>query len=239
MILAVRSITKGEEAKKSIEESEKRTGVVEVWDLDLASYASVKAFAAKAETLQQLDVAVLNAGMLTSEFMLAEDNERTITVNVISTFLLALLLLPKLRATAVSTQKPSVLTLTGSFVHFGTAFPERNNERIFRSLAEKEGARMNDRYNVSKMIELLCLRELASELTKSAEDGRVIASLINPGYVDTQIQRESQGMQKLKVWAQRRVFARKTEVGSRTLVSAAEGGDETHGAYLDDCKPGQ
>jgi retinol dehydrogenase 12 len=31
---------------------------------------------------------------------------------------------------------------------------------------------------------------------------------------------------------------RKTEEGSRTLVYAAQGGPETHGQYLDDCKVG-
>ena len=33
--------------------------------------------------------------------------------------------------------------------------------------------------------------------------------------------------------------ARNSEVGSRTLVHAAEGGKETHGQYLSDCKVGQ
>jgi retinol dehydrogenase-12 len=63
VILAVRTPSKGEEAKKSIEASEKCKGIVEVWELDHASYSSVIAFAAKAEALKQLDVAVLNAGM--------------------------------------------------------------------------------------------------------------------------------------------------------------------------------
>ena len=35
------------------------------------------------------------------------------------------------------------------------------------------------------------------------------------------------------------VFARSTEVGSRTVVHGAEGGEETHGKYLDDCKVGK
>ena len=35
------------------------------------------------------------------------------------------------------------------------------------------------------------------------------------------------------------LFARTAEVGSRTLVHAAEGVVEIHGSYLNDCKPGQ
>jgi len=135
VILAVRTISKGETAKKSIEESEKRTDVVTVWELNLSSYASVKEFASKAQSLERLDVLMENAGMYTFDFEIAEDNERTITVNVVSTFLLALLLLPKLRETAVAVKKPSVLNFTGSFVHKLTKFPERETEHIFSGLA--------------------------------------------------------------------------------------------------------
>lgn len=34
-------------------------------------------------------------------------------------------------------------------------------------------------------------------------------------------------------------LARSTEQGSRTLVSAATAGEETHGAYLSDCRVAQ
>jgi hypothetical protein len=37
----------------------------------------------------------------------------------------------------------------------------------------------------------------------------------------------------------RKTIARTTEVGGRILVNAAEGGPETHGQYLDDCKIGK
>jgi NAD(P)-dependent dehydrogenase (short-subunit alcohol dehydrogenase family) len=145
VILAVRALSKGESAKSSIESSEKRTGVVEVWELELASYASVKAFAEKAKGLERLDVVVENAGMYAFEFKMAEENEKTITVNLVSQFLLGLLLLPKLRQTSVSFNKESVLTFTGSFVHLLTKFPERKAEHIFEELARKETARIGDR----------------------------------------------------------------------------------------------
>jgi retinol dehydrogenase-12 len=146
VILAVRNLSKGEAAKASIEASEKRLNVVDVWELDLAKYASVKAFAARAQKLERLDVVIENAGIYTFEFNQAEENEATITVNVVSTFLLALLLIPKLRETAVKFEKVPVLTFTGSFVHFDTKFPERKEANIFEGLAKEKGARMNDRY---------------------------------------------------------------------------------------------
>lgn len=79
VILAVRSIDKGEAAKKDIETTTGKTGVVEVWQLDLSSYASVEEFAAKALKLDRLDVLLENAGIATSSFKLLEDNESTVT----------------------------------------------------------------------------------------------------------------------------------------------------------------
>ena len=61
----MRNLEKGEAAKKSIEESTRRTGVVQVWQLDLASYESVKDCAKRAQGLERLDVLVENAGIVT------------------------------------------------------------------------------------------------------------------------------------------------------------------------------
>ena len=67
LILAVRSIEKGQAAAlRMIEETkETRSDVVEVWQLDMASFASVQAFAQRVLTLPRLDIAVLNSGVLT------------------------------------------------------------------------------------------------------------------------------------------------------------------------------
>ena len=75
VILGVRSVAKGEDAKKYIEDKTGRKGVVEVWPLDLASYESVKAFVRRAEGLERLDVVLENAGVLANTFRRAEGNE--------------------------------------------------------------------------------------------------------------------------------------------------------------------
>ena len=145
VILAVRSIEKGEAAKKSIESSENRRGVVQVWQLDLSSYASVKEFGKRAEGLKRLDAIIENAGIAATTFRRMEDNEATITTNVISTYLLALMILPKLRETAQKYNVTPHLTIVSSEVHFFTDFPERNEQDIFQALGDKEKARMWDR----------------------------------------------------------------------------------------------
>jgi len=145
VILAVRSVEKGEKAKASIEESTGRQGVAEVWSLDLASYESVKDFAKRAEALKRLDAIVENAGIATTKYDRAEDNEATITVNVVSTFLLALMILPKLRETATKYNVTPRLTIVSSEVHMFTNFAERNSPNIFDTLNDKATANMADR----------------------------------------------------------------------------------------------
>ncbi len=145
VILAVRNLEKGEAAKKSIEETTGRKNVVDVWHLDLQSYDSVKKFVKRAETLQRLDVVVENAGILAWEFHLAEDNEATITINVVSTMLMALLILPKLRESATKFGITPHLCIVSSEVHFFTSLPERKSENIFQKLNDEKTARMTDR----------------------------------------------------------------------------------------------
>ena len=77
VILACRSLERGEAAKKDIEATTKRTGAAEVWQLDLGSYASVKAFAERVKTLKRLDSIVENAGISTMQYRALEGNEST------------------------------------------------------------------------------------------------------------------------------------------------------------------
>ncbi|KAI0113634.1 putative short-chain dehydrogenase/reductase family protein [Nemania sp. FL0031] len=239
VILAVRDLKKGAAAKASIVETTgKEEGIIDVWELDLASRGSVKAFATRANSLERLDVVVENAGVLTHDFSLAEENEKTITVNVINTFLLAFLLLPKLRSTSVELNKEVVLTFTGSLVHWLAGFPERNSPSILQALADKEKADMRQRYVLSKLLELLAFRELSETITKSSKPGDIVVNMLNPGSVRTALDREGHGPRAMVWTAFVRAVGRTAEEGSRTLVHAAQGGRETHGQYLDDCKVG-
>lgn len=166
VILAVRSLSKGEEAKKSIEASEKKSGVVEVWQLDLSSYASVEEFAARVnKELPRLDVILENAGIATQSYDLAEGNESTITTNVISTYLLALLVLPKLKETAAKYNKQTYLTIVSSEVHFMTDIPYVVNEKEDKSVLSilNQDKNMADRYNVSKLLEVFASRQMVAD----------------------------------------------------------------------------
>jgi NAD(P)-dependent dehydrogenase (short-subunit alcohol dehydrogenase family) len=229
VILGVRNVEAGEAAKKDIEASTGRSGVCEVWKVDLASYDSVLAFGDRIAQIPRLDAAILNAALSTSQFELAEGYERSITVNVINTLLLGLLLLPTLKATR---QKlPSLhprLSFVVSEVHGWADTTEFSGQgdHLLKALSDPAKAKMSGRYPMSKLLEVLLVQELASRVRGS----EVIINMINPGLCHSQLGREAGlGFMLLKI-----VLARSTEVGSRTLVAGASAGLESHGAYMTD-----
>jgi NAD(P)-dependent dehydrogenase (short-subunit alcohol dehydrogenase family) len=228
VILAVRSVSKGEAAKQSIESTTKRTGIVEVWPLDLASYASVKAFAAKAAELPRLDAVVENAGLAVSEWSMVEDNELTITVNVISTMLLAILLLPVLRRSAKEFNTVPRLSIVTSAIHRRTNLPQWKTENTFETLNDKTEQSLKTRYPESKLLEVFAVRELVTHM--SSTEPLVVVNMVNPGLCHSELARNA----GWGLWFLKLVLARTTEVGSRTLVHGASSGKESHGQYMDD-----
>jgi NAD(P)-dependent dehydrogenase (short-subunit alcohol dehydrogenase family) len=207
IILAVRNSKAGEEAKKDIEISTKcGADVLEVWTLDLLSYESCKSFADRASKLPRLDVLLENAGIAGSKWSVAGGHESMIAVNVISTFYLATLMLPKLKSSAKEFSITPRLVIVSSEVHARAKFPEWKKPNTFDALDDESKARMGERYPTSKLLDPgLCHSELARE------GGLFLAFL-------------------------KFLLARTTEVGSRTLVAAAVAGPESHGMYMTDAQ---
>ncbi|KAI5776251.1 short-chain dehydrogenase [Geopyxis carbonaria] len=239
LILAVRSLDKGHAAKASIEASTHcPPGTISVWKLDMASYTSVQSFAARAAAeLDRLDVAVLNAGIATATYQrCAEaDAELTLVVNVVSTLLLALLLLPQLQRTAAKHASLPNLVVVSSEVHGFTSFAEKSapEGELFATLNDPAAADMRDRYNVSKLLEVFAVRALAAR--HPAEELGVVVNYVNPGLCHSELARDS----GWGLWAMKQLLARTTEAGSRTLVHAATVGAEAHGQYMSDCAVAQ
>ncbi|KAF2878608.1 short-chain dehydrogenase [Massariosphaeria phaeospora] len=237
VILAVRSVKKGEDAKTDIERTTRTKGVVQVWQLDMASYASVLDFAARVEKeLPRVDIAVLNAGIARLDFEICEQDESQITVNVVSTFLLALALLPKMKATAAQFNKRPTLTIVTSDIHNFTTFEERKapEGKLFESLSVKEKADMESRYALSKLLEVFSVRAMTNRRPSSQIP--VTINCVNPGFCHSELARNAVGVQAIMFAVMKFLFARTTEQGSRTLVHAGSQGAETHGQYLSDCK---
>jgi NAD(P)-dependent dehydrogenase (short-subunit alcohol dehydrogenase family) len=103
VILAVRTPSKGETAKAAIDAAAGTAGtdVVQVWPLDLEKYDSVRAFVKKAAAeLERIDAVIENAAVALATREMAEGHVKPVTVNVLSTFLMAVLLVPVMREKA-------------------------------------------------------------------------------------------------------------------------------------------
>jgi NAD(P)-dependent dehydrogenase (short-subunit alcohol dehydrogenase family) len=185
LILAVRNTEKGKAAAEDIRTTTSCSAdILQVWQLDLSSYASVLAFADRVKTeLPRLDVLIGNAGIGTLTFRMTEDNEETITTNVVSLFLLGFLIHPKLRETALEYKTQTHFTVTASELYEIASFKERNVPagQIFATLNDKSKAKMSDRYNVSKLLEVLLIRQMAA--MSPLKSSNVIVNSVAPGYV--------------------------------------------------------
>jgi NAD(P)-dependent dehydrogenase (short-subunit alcohol dehydrogenase family) len=181
--LACRSVEKGRAAAKDIQTS---TGclpdVLDVWQLDMASYDSVQAFASRVHAnLPRLDVFIANAGINSSQFQMFEKDEAMITVNVVSLFLLGFLLYPKLRETAAQYESQTYFTITASDLHEIAKFEERkaSEGQIFRSLNRQSTFSGSERYATSKLMEILLVKVIAA--LAPLESRNVIINCVSPG----------------------------------------------------------
>lgn len=118
VILTVRSPNKAEAAKAKIEAETGITGIAEVWELELGSYDSVKRFVENVKGLDRVDAIIENASVALDNWTTSEGLETSLTVNVVSTFLLAVKLLPKLQDTAKRFGTETHLVVVGSGVAF-------------------------------------------------------------------------------------------------------------------------
>lgn len=100
VIITARTLSRGPTTKATIEARTGKTGVVQVRELDMSTFAGVKTFVdGLKEEVKTIDVVLLNAGVYKTTYDLSPNGwEETLQVNTLSTILLGLLLLPWMKA---------------------------------------------------------------------------------------------------------------------------------------------
>jgi len=224
VILGVRTVSKGEAAKQEILKQSPDCDV-QVWPIDHESFESMVAFGERAQSLDRLDIVILCAGVKNLVFSLSKTgHEQNVQVNHLGTSLLSLLLLKPLKDTAAKTGSPSRLTIVASEVHFWTPFDERKAPSILARLDEKDSFRGMERYNTSKLLNILWMRELSSRVT-----GNVVINAVNPGLCASALHRSdpTPGLAYLN-----KIFAWTPAQGGHNLTYAATQHVDEPGAYL-------
>ncbi|KAK6521231.1 hypothetical protein TWF506_001456 [Arthrobotrys conoides] len=238
--LAVRNLEKGEEAKKLLlddpEVKSKNPGaVVEIYQVDMASFESVAAFAKKFSEVKKLNIAVLNAGVSFFKYIPTKDGYETVLqVNYLSNALLATHLLPLLKAGAADSGKPSHLAFVSSNMQHMTSLKKNTikpNENIIDWFNNKANFGM-DRYNVSKLL----LTGFTNELASKIDSSQVVVNSMCPGLVATNFDTNSPWYLKYLMKGVRSLMARTPSEGARALTLAAITGTEGNGKYYSDGK---
>ncbi len=200
VIMTSRSREKGEAALAGLRDS---TGSdrLELLDLDLASFASIRRAAAEVlERHAELHVLVNNAGLILGDRRTTEEGlEMTLGVNHFGTFLLTQLLRERIEASA-----PARIVNVSSEAHRGAksmGFDDLQSERSYSSW---------DAYGRSKLANILFTAELAEQL----EGKGVTANSLHPGVVRSGFARDGDT---------RGLFSFLVVLGGPLLLSAKRG----------------
>ncbi|KAK4120925.1 NAD(P)-binding protein [Parathielavia appendiculata] len=249
LILAVRNLAKGEKAAAGLRAKHPRA-TVEVWELEMSDYDSVLAFAQRVDgefsstaaaeaggstDRKRLDIAVLNAGMVAAEFT---RNRKTahcevVQVNYLSTFLLAMLLMPVMRDR--EGKNPGRLSIVNSGGVYAAKLPNRHKRPFlasFDDLAVQPWDAM-ERYFSTKILGMLFMVKLLDYLPSADE---LVMNLVDPGFCKgTELHREGKGLLGAVMSMAKSLTGRELEDGAWTYVDAAVvQGKESHGCFIMD-----
>ena len=155
------------------------SGKLDCLTIDMCSFASVRQFAdALTRNHQRLDVAILGAACQLMHFTQTADGlEEQLQVNVVSTGLLAVLLLPLMAQTAKLDSFKPHLTILSSGASFMTSFSIRDKRpRLMQALNDK-ALFDTSRYNLTKLLDIWIARAV-SQLPMARD---VIVNAVDPG----------------------------------------------------------
>jgi len=229
LILACRNLGKAKTAASAIEQA---TGFknIETSALDLASYKSVKNFAADflARDLA-LDILVSNAGVSAGEWVETEDgHEIVLQVNHIANSLLVFLLTPALR----KAKNPRIV-IVASDTHFWSTRPSPDDPNpVTTTLANAPGNNFLRQYTSSKLFNVLFAKEYARRAPFPAS---ICSS--NPGYTKSELglkdpkSAEPNGHTHTDL-----LEARETYEGAKTIIHNAIAPEIQNGAYYSEVR---
>ncbi|KAB8276579.1 major facilitator superfamily domain-containing protein [Aspergillus minisclerotigenes] len=235
---------KGEEAKRAIlAQIPQSNATIEVYPLDMLDYSTIESFASRVnQEVERRDYVVLNAGISPYAYKKsAYGFESGIQVNLVSTTLLSLLLLPKLLASKTDTFTP-VLELVGSGTHprMPQLLPETDNTEknileVYNSEASFRTFGFIPQYSLTKLF----LMYVQWHLVKLVDDKvsgspRVHVIVVGPGPTQSGLGRDFQEQSSLgvRIAVHTMILLTKTaEQGAHTYLSGLMLGEKGHGQF--------
>eukprot|EP01062_Namystynia_karyoxenos_P020853 TRINITY_DN17902_c0_g1_i1.p1 TRINITY_DN17902_c0_g1~~TRINITY_DN17902_c0_g1_i1.p1 ORF type:complete len:398 (+),score=134.80 TRINITY_DN17902_c0_g1_i1:86-1195(+) len=182
VVVACRSVKRCEDAAARIRANHSEAAVTPM-QLDLASFKSVRDFAAKLRRqIDRIDTLMLNAGVSWLPYQHSEDGiEITFQVNHVAHQLLTDLVLPLVEKAA-----PSTIVVVSSAAHWDNSPKTVNAVPLsLEEVNDEAGYEAWLRYGVTKLANVFMAQELAQRLQGKG----VYVNSIHPGLVDTEIVR--------------------------------------------------
>jgi NAD(P)-dependent dehydrogenase (short-subunit alcohol dehydrogenase family) len=227
VVITSRNEERGRSAQKEIAD---RSGSdsVEVMSLDLASFTSIRSFAADVlDRFDHVDVLVNNAGLILRRRAETRDGfEETFGVNHLGHFLLTDLLLERLRAGA-----PARVVVVSSDAHKGA-----RQGLDFDDLQGEHKYRWAKAYSKSKLANIYFARELSRRLDGTG----ITVNALHPGFVRSEFGRGGDlgGIYGWGIKYLASPFAISPEKGARTSIYLASSPEVegASGGYFYKCK---
>ena len=223
VVMVVRNKEKGETTRQDVI---KQTGNsnVDLMICDLASMAAIRQFTKSfKEQYDRLDALINNAGAVINKYdVTPEGFERTLAVNYLAPFLLTHDLLPLLKETA-----PSRVINVSSGLHKSGALNFDELQHITSYSGQK-------RYRDSKLMIVLFTYALARRLSNTS----VTANVLQPGFVATNLGRNSGSRLSHLAFALVRPFQLSPSKGAETSIYLASSSDirNVTGKYFSKCQ---
>jgi len=186
VIMGVRNCKAGEKVKEDILKKIP-SAKLDVMEIDLNSFASIRKFAAAfIATGLPLNILVNNAGIMSPPFTLSKDGiEQQFAVNHLGPFLLTNLLLDTMKNTARDSGKEGRIVNVGSILH-NNGYDEGI---LFDKINDKDSYIPASAYGQSKLCNTLHCVELARRLKE--EGVNITANSLHPGLIATNISKNS------------------------------------------------
>ena len=223
VLLGCRNITKGRAALDRLQR-EAPNASAELVELDMASLASIRAFAASfAARGLPLDILINNAGVmaLPARELTADGFERQFGTNHLGHFALTGLLIPQLRAAPA----PRVVTVA-SLAH-------RNGKIEFDNLQSERSYVPWDAYGASKLANILFAKEL--DRRARLAHSKLVSLAVHPGVSTTNIFANGPGVNNLKALAVKLlapIMMQNDEAGALPTLYAATSPNGHGGEYI-------
>lgn len=175
VIITARTLSRGLTAQAIIEARTGKTGIIQVRELDMSTFASVKKFVdSLKEEVKQIDVILLNAGVYKKTYDASPDKwEETLQVNTLSTISLGLLLLPWMKTCQPSGGRQH-LGFVSSGLHTTAKIETEDfpNKDVLRYWSEEKHFMGPGTYDLSKLFMMYGVANIV-KLTQS-DDGRFV-----------------------------------------------------------------